>query len=113
MRRVDGYSRCTRALATRRIVATRSATASVLTCNSGVSGLTAAAAVTWSSVRVPSPVTTVWRTAMIGVKYSTRPSATATTAVTADHSNIFRPRMTPRVGALGCSDRPAARRRAS
>ena len=68
IRSVDGYSRCTRALATRRIVATRSATASVSICSSGVPGWTAAAATTSSWVTAPRPVTTMLRADMIGVK---------------------------------------------
>ena len=56
IRSVDGYWRWTRALATRRIVATRSATASVSTCSSGVPGCTAAAATTSSCGTAPSPV---------------------------------------------------------
>ena len=114
IRNVDGYSRCTLAVATLRIVATRSATESVSTCSSGVPGATAATASTSSWVTVLSPVMTVERAAMIGVKYSNRPNPTTTTLTNADHISTLSPRIKPRAGGFALSgDRPTTRRLAS
>ena len=99
IRRVDGYSRCTRALATRRIVATRSATSSVLICSSGVPCLTAAAAMTSSCVTAPRPVMTTLRADMIGVKYSSRPRPTnKATSRTVHDDHLQAPNRAPRNG---------------
>ena len=86
MRRADGYSRCTRALATRRIAATRSATPSVLICSSGVPGRTRAASRTSSRVTAPMPVTMMLRADIIGVKYRISPSAVVITVSSSDTS---------------------------
>ena len=101
MRSVDGYSRCTRALATRRMAATRSATWSVSICSSGVPIRTRGRSRTSSRVTAPIPVTTMLRADIAGVKYRTRPSPTPTTTNSTVASSIFRPRTTPRATGLG------------
>ena len=96
------------------MVATRSATSSVLICSSGVPCLTAAAAMTSSWVTAPRPVMTTLRADMIGVKYSSRPSPTNNATSATVHTTTFRPRTAPRAGVLDSSaDLPCARRLAS
>ena len=68
MRKVEGYSRWTRAEATRRRPATRSATVSVSIWSSGVPGWTCAAPTTSSRVTAPVPTTTTERADIAGVK---------------------------------------------
>ncbi|SHV26077.1 Uncharacterised protein [Mycobacteroides abscessus subsp. abscessus] len=90
-RRVDGYSHCTRALATRRMLATRSAAAAVSICSSRVPFGMFRAPRTSSWVTTPVPVTTVWRTDISGVKYRMDPRPTAISASSTTNSRVCRP----------------------
>ncbi|CKV75115.1 Uncharacterised protein [Mycobacterium tuberculosis] len=100
IRKADGYCRCTRALATRRIVATRSATCWVSICSNGVAGRTLAASRTSSRLTAPIPMITISRADIAGVKYSASPSPIPTTASTTVASSAFSPRTTPRAAGL-------------